>query len=61
MDYIYLIIGLLLTIVTILNLYLIYRRPEGYGSSKTLKIKHLKLLYIIMLIIGIYFIIRAFY
>jgi len=38
MDYIYLIIGSLLTIATILNIYLIYRRPEGYGLLKTMKL-----------------------
>lgn len=58
MDYyIRIIIGLSFTIVSILSLYLINKRPEIYKTSKP---KQLTIIYILMLITGIGWIITAF-
>jgi len=60
MDYINitrLILGLSWIILGILSLYRINKRSESYNTSK---FKQLTIIYILMLIIGIYWIITAF-
>lgn len=52
-----LIIGLSFAIVSIISIYLINKRPESY---KTTKPKQMTIIYILMLITGIYWITTAF-
>lgn len=62
MDYTFLLrlgIGLIFLILSVLNLYLAYKRPESYRTSKIIKPKHIKILYILVFLMGILFIILA--